>query len=88
MNQFVEFQKVWKFTFLTLFSCVGIEYGAGAYFIFEKSVSKNADITKIHGNMRFLIDQLPTITKMTGRGKVGYNNTSRGDVTDIKVKFH
>ena len=66
---------------------LGIEYGAEAYFIFEKTIQDLSTAEETYGNMKLAINIIPKI-QISGHGSVEMNEEITQSVKELHVKFH
>ena len=65
---------------------VGIEYGADAFFIFEKTVSDISQLQSARGDLNVAVSQLSF--SIEGHGSLNFNTNFSEKVSDLSVKFH
>ncbi|XP_028408061.1 uncharacterized protein LOC114530661 [Dendronephthya gigantea] len=66
---------------------VGILYGAKAFMVFDKEVSKDETVKEVHGNMDVLVKSLPGIT-VDGHGSVNINETQKKNTENMRCKMY
>ncbi len=62
-------------------------YGAEAFFVFDRAVSRNEKYRDIHRKMVMMIKKLPSIS-IEGDGKLGMNDTEKCEVNRFQCQFH
>ena len=62
-------------------------YGAEAFFVFDREVSRNEKHRDIHGRMAVMIKKLPSIS-IEGDGKLGMNDIEKSEVDKFQCQFH
>ncbi|CAL8238714.1 unnamed protein product, partial [Lota lota] len=65
----------------------GILYGAQAFFVFDREVSEKEDRQDIEGNLKVLIQKIPTL-KIEGQGSLDMADTDIAKVDKFSCKFH
>ena len=66
---------------------VGILYGAKAFLIFDREVSKDESLKEVHGNMEVLVKSLPGIS-IDGRGSVDITEDQRRKTEKMHCKMY
>ena len=66
---------------------VGIEFGAQAYFIFEKTIDQSSHENEIYGELEAIVNVLEII-KISVHGRVEINETLRQAVNTMRMSFH
>ena len=66
---------------------VGILYGANAFMVFDKEVSKDESLKEVHGNMDVLVKSLPGIS-VSGHGSVDITEDQKKDTENMKCKMY
>ncbi|XP_028408015.1 uncharacterized protein LOC114530621 [Dendronephthya gigantea] len=66
---------------------VGILYGAKAFMVFDKEVSKDETLKEVHGNMDVLVKSLPSIT-VDGHGSVKINETQKKNTENMRCQMY
>ncbi|XP_072298909.1 uncharacterized protein [Eucyclogobius newberryi] len=64
-----------------------ILYGAQAFFVFDREVSKSENEQDIQGNVQAIIKKIPTIS-IEGKGDLKMNDKDRADVDKFSCKFY
>ena len=62
-------------------------YGAEAFFVFDREVSRNEKYRDIHGRMTVMIKKLPSIS-IEGDGMLNLNDNEKGEVDKLQCQFH
>ena len=65
-------------------------YGVDAFFVFDREVSEEEDIKKIHGNLKVKIGGLPGLKNLAieGKGTLDYENTEKDKEERLQCKFY
>ena len=66
---------------------VGILYGAKAFLIFDREVSKDESLKEVHGNMEVLVKSLPGIS-IDGRGSVDITEDQKKKTEKMHCKMY
>ena len=66
---------------------VAIQYGAGAIFTFDRSISMNERKRDIQGNLEIAVKKIPTF-EVSGSGDVKISEEERKNVNSFSCKFH
>ena len=66
---------------------VGILYGAKAFMVFDKEVSKDESLKEVHGNMEVLVKSLPGIA-VDGHGAVDISEEQKKNTESLKCKMY
>ena len=66
---------------------VGILYGAKAFMVFDKEVSKDESLKEVHGNMEVLVKSLPNIS-VDGRGSVEITEEQKKNTENMRCKMY
>jgi hypothetical protein len=66
---------------------VGILYGAKAFMVFDKEVSKDESLKEVHGNMEVLVKSLPGIS-VDGRGSVDITEEQKKNTENMQCKMY
>ena len=66
---------------------VGILYGAKAFLIFDREVSKDESLKEVHGNMEVLVKSLPGIS-IDGRGSVDITEDQKRKTEKMHCKMY
>ena len=66
---------------------VGILYGAKAFMVFDKEVSKDESLQEVHGNMEVLVKSLPGIS-IDGHGSVNITEGQKKNTENMKCKMY
>lgn len=66
---------------------VAIQYGAGAIFTFDRSVSQNERKRDIQGTLAVMVKKIPTF-EVSGEGKVQIGEEERKNTDSFTCKFH
>lgn len=66
---------------------VGILYGANAFMVFDKEVTKDDSFKKVHGNMDVLVKSLPGIS-VSGHGSVDITEDQKKNSENMKCKMY
>ena len=66
---------------------LGIEYGAEAYFIFEKATDESTSREQAYGNLELSINKIPSVS-ISGHGSLNMSNELREHAKGLHVKFH
>ena len=66
---------------------VGILYGANAFMVFDKEVSKDDSFKEVHGNMDVLVKSLPGIS-VSGHGSVDITEDQKKNSENMKCKMY
>lgn len=65
----------------------GILYGAQAFFVFEREISKTENQQDVQGNLKVLIKKIPTFS-IEGKGELQMTDTEKANVDRFSCKFH
>ncbi|XP_060940449.1 uncharacterized protein LOC133018152 [Limanda limanda] len=65
----------------------GILYGAQAFFVFDREMSKEEDHQNIQGNLKVMIKKLPLIS-IEGEGSLNMEDKDKANVEKFSCKFH
>ena len=63
----------------------GVEYGADAFFVFDKEVSENEEFKEVHGSMQAAIKGLVSVT---GEASVGMEEKETKEASNFKCTFY
>ena len=66
---------------------VGILYGAKAFMVFDKEVSKEESLKEVHGNMEVLVKSLPGIS-VSGHGSVEITEDQKKNSENMQCKMY
>ncbi|CAB4014712.1 uncharacterized protein LOC110055875 isoform X2 [Paramuricea clavata] len=66
---------------------VGILYGAKAFMVFDKELSKDESLKEVHGNMEVLVKSLPGIS-VDGRGSVEITEEHKKNTENMQCKMY
>ncbi|XP_063819139.1 uncharacterized protein LOC135057170 [Pseudophryne corroboree] len=65
----------------------GILYGAQAFFIFDRELSKSENSQDIQGNLQVMIKKIPSLT-IEGKGDLKMDDKEKEEVKKCSCKFH
>ncbi|CAF4565215.1 unnamed protein product [Rotaria sp. Silwood2] len=65
----------------------GVLYGAEAFFVFDRTITKDEDKRDISGTLKVLINKIPTF-KVEGEGKLNMNDQQQKFVDRLNCKFY
>ncbi|XP_040911620.1 uncharacterized protein LOC121193414 [Toxotes jaculatrix] len=65
----------------------GILYGAQAFFVFDREVSKNEDHQDIEGNLKVMIKKIPSFA-IEGEGSLKMEEKDKANVEKFSCRFH
>jgi hypothetical protein len=65
-----------------------VQYGAEAFFIFDRKLESGEDYRKVHGDMEVLIKAIPGITEIKGSADLSLKDQDKKEVNKFQCKFY
>lgn len=65
-----------------------VQYGAEAFFIFDRKLESDEDYRKVHGEMEVLIKAIPGITEIKGSADLALKDQDKKEVNKFQCKFY
>lgn len=65
----------------------GVQYGADAFFVFDRQVTKEEKFTDVHGKLEATVTGIPAL-KVSGHGQVDINDAVKSEVSQFQCKFY